>query len=401
VLAVAGFRWVALTWLLTQIAATFMAVPTALQDYALVSTASTIISTVSVIVGLLVLVAGGGLIPLLQVRFVWSLAAISIWVWLAGRLMPGLSFWPRWDGAAFRRTFRFASWQGLGGLGGTLAQQTDKYVLGAYLSPAAVGVYNLAWSLMGVLNISIYKMGEVLFPAISAMEGANQREQAGSLMMRASWFLGVLMVVLLGSVGIFAHDVLRLYVGKEIADAGSLLLQVLIVSVILSSASIAPAQYLLGVGCTNWTAAATFASGLVVLVCGLTLVPHFGLLGAGWGQVLMVIATRPLLHYLLWRQFLRPAVAERLFFAYLYGPVFTGALAVVVLAFARSFVAWEPGLIITALDIGGSMLILTAVVLAVDQLMPGGGVRRAELRHLAVAVWNTIARRRTRLGAAK
>jgi len=377
--AYAALYWTALGWLVSQVSATFMAVPTALQKYNIVSLGNSLNTGASIIVGLAALWLGGGLVTLVQARLGWSLVALVCWALVAARLLPGVSLRPMWHRQAFQRSLGFGLWQTLAQVGSLAANQFDRYILAAYVSTAAVGVYHIAITVQQSMYIATVRLGDVLFPAISNLQGVGQERRAIQLSLRASWLLSIFTVATLGPLLVLSHDVLRLYVGLEIANSVSWLLRAFVVAGILSSASIASGQYLLGTGNTRWTAGVAIASGVIVLLGDLLLVPLLGLQATGLVSILSIVPLRPVVHLLILRSFPHESVSGRVFFAYLYSPVVIGVVATLGLAWLYDRAAWQPALgPALAVAVACSALLVGATV-TTDYYLPDGRQRRLEM----------------------
>lgn len=385
--------WIAFSWLATQMTSTFTGVPTALQQYRLVSIGMTASASVSVVLGLLVLLAGGDLLALIQARFVWIVITIFLWGIIVRRLLPSVSLWPQFHVNAFRRSLNFSVWQTVAGIGGLLGSHIDKFLLAIYTSTIQVGLFNIPSLIFQMGYAIISKLGEVLFPAISDLQGRGLDERLAHIMLRSSWLLSVLMGTLMGSLFVFAYDVLRLYVGVDIAESSSQILKILALTAILSSPSIGISQYLLGTGQTSWTAFMTIASGIITLCGGLFFIPRFGLLGAAWGNLLAVVLSRPLSHFLMWRSSLRHIVRWQVFFTYLYGPALTGVLAAGILELLRNQIDWQPNWLELVVGVVGCSALLGTMIVTLDFLLLEGSLRRSDLKFVAsqfLSAWERI-----------
>ncbi len=392
-LAQSSLRWVALGWLVTQITATLTGVPTALQQYRVVSIGTTASASVNVVIGLLVLLAGGDLLALVQARFVWSAVTILLWGVVVRQLLPGVNLWPKLHHGAFHRSLNFGIWQTVAGIGGLLGGQVDKFLLGIYTSTTQVGLFNIPSLIFQVGYGIIGKLGEVLFPAISDLQSRGLEERLTYVMLRSSWLLSVLMGALMGTLFVFAHDVLRLYVGVDIADSSSRILKILAVTATLSAPSIGVSQYLLGTGKTIWTALITITSGAITLFGGLFLIPRFGLQGAAWSNLLAIALSRPLSHLMMWRSSLRDTVRWQVFFTFLYGPALTGVLAAGVLELVRNQMGWHPTWFGLAIGLVGCFVLLGTMVVAVDFFLLESSARRSDLKFATtqfLGIWGRI-----------
>jgi len=70
--------------------------------------------------------------------------------------------------------------------GGLVSGQADRYLLGAFLQPQNVGYYSIAQRLEEAIYIGVLKIGEILFPFFSSLQGEGEA-RVGDLFFRAAW----------------------------------------------------------------------------------------------------------------------------------------------------------------------------------------------------------------------
>lgn len=377
-LAQIALKWIAVGWLVAQVSATLSSVPTALQRYNVVSIGTTLLASGSIVVGILVLWAGGDLLALIQVRFAWGIISAMAWAFAASRMLAGIKLWPRYHSQAFLNSWRFGVWQTIATAGGLLGGQADKWLLGLYTSTGAVGIY----SIPGVIHQIAYgvtnKLGEVLFPAVSELSGKGRHHLSGRVVLRSSWLLTAFMAAMMGALFVFAHDLLRLYVGDKSADAAWPVLRLLVLTAIFSAPSIGITQYLLGTGNTHWTAITAVVSGLVTLVSALVLIPRFGLGGAAWSNLLAILLTRPIIHFWVWRRHLNTVITGSDLFLNLYGPVLIGSIGTIILAALYDQLRWHPGWLGLAIGLVSCFSFVGVMIFVVDAFLPNGRERRSQ-----------------------
>jgi O-antigen/teichoic acid export membrane protein len=380
-LAISSLYWIAVGWGITQVSMTFSAVPVALQRFDWFSVGTIIFSLLYTGFGLGMVIAGHGVLGLVQGQFIAQLFGLLGWYLLARRLLPTIGMQLRWHPTAFRRSFRFGFWQTIGQIGSLIAGQADKYILGIVLTPAAVGLYNVALSVEGRVYSLGFKMAEVLFPAFSSLQGLGDKRREGTLFVQSSWLLTTLSTCALASLMVWSNEFLTLWLGGNVAKDVSSVLQVLTLAGILGSASNAGYFYLLGLGKTHVTATLAIVTGGIVLIGSIILVPQLGLAGAGWSNVAAMLAQAVVISIVVGMQFkqqMRPAI----YLSAMYGPIVTGLIVAGFVILAKSAVS---PIINWAFLIAGasltSALIFCAIVI-VDRFLPGGHTRRESILQL-------------------
>jgi O-antigen/teichoic acid export membrane protein len=267
------------------------------------------------------------------------------------------------------------------------ASQSDKFLLGVYVSTAAVGLFNLPYLIYSTGYSITARVSEVLFPAISHMQGQGEKARMTNLLVRSSWLLSLLMVATQGTICIFAADIIRVFAGKDVDAAATQVLRVLAFTAMLCAPSVAMDQFLLGTARTQWTAISSIAAGSLTFVMSLMLIPRYGLVGAAWSDLAAVMLSRPLIHFLLWRNYLEEHIGLKDCFAFLYGPTVTGFafVGMAQIGYARLGVQlpWF-GLAVLMPPVFG-LLILLMVFL---DFFPRKDERRKDMSRLLAAGWN-------------
>ena len=385
-IAYAAVPWVAVTWLLTQLAAQFTAVPTAMQRYNIVSTGQTICNALTMGIGLLTLRLGGNLLNVLKIRTAVTFAIALCWGLIAKRLLPSIGMHLSITKAAFVRCMHFGIWQTVALLGSIAANNQDMALLGIYLSDVAVGFFAIPQTIVTVAYSLSIKAADVLLPAVSEIDNSSGRDRSFLVTVRAGWILSLITTAVMGVLIIMGHDILRLYVGRVLdASCGSLLV-IIAMTGIASSSSIAISQYLLGIADTKRTALIAVCSGIVGVVGGVILIPRFGLNGAAWADVIAIFLVRPVMHLLVWRDGGR-SVPIAVFASYMYGPALVGIPLSLALRSVRNSLGWEFGwfgLVVCSL---ACCLTIVAAVVLFDRLLPDWKQRQSDSGQVVRHVW--------------
>jgi len=255
--------------------------------------------------------------------------------------------------------------------------------LGIMVSSAAVGFYNVAWSLHTATYSLTYSLGQVLFPTFSHLQGLGQREQSSRMVVRATWLLGICSMGLYVPLFVFAQDLMVLWVGPEVAANSASVLRVLALAGMVASLFIVPNFFLMGIGKTTWLAWEAFAQGVITVGVSLALIPSLGLNGAAWG-IFASTLSHLTFTYLVWAQFLREWIPGRVFFPMVGGLVAAAMTLALTLYSLRQALTWSPNWI-TLIGAYGLCVILTAgVVVLLDGALPDGRSRRQEMLALLV-----------------
>lgn len=159
---------------------------------------------------------------------------------------------PAFQIAELRRLGRFGRWVLVSNVVGPLLVYIERFLLASLISVTAAGYYQLPFSLITQLWIIPASFQSVLFPAFSQLN--SQREVVATLQARAlRMILAAIGLVVVG-LWIFAYDLLRIWVGAELAQQSTLALQILSLGLLVNSLAHVPFAFIQARGRPDITA---------------------------------------------------------------------------------------------------------------------------------------------------
>jgi O-antigen/teichoic acid export membrane protein len=362
----------------------FLALFTSRQDYArlaLVNIVGTVVSTVAMLILIPQWPFASTYIACQMVGFAATLllsAMLARWLlaeWLA---LPAL------DRSSLAILLRTGKWQVVAQGGGLVAGQADRYLLGAFLQPQSVGYYLIAQRLEEAVYIGVLKIGEILFPFFSSLQGEGD-ERVGDLFFRAAWVLNVLAVGVLGALIPVAGSVLQLWTDQHIAAEGQRVLIVLAVAGILGSGTNVFAFYLLANGRTRTNAVISLVTAVFTVGTSAFALPYFGWPAAGWSSCAGALAQIVVVTVLLRRSFNLPDIWTRVGHFVLL-PIGAGLVSALLLRFSmrefdlgQSAVWWQ-----VVGWYGLSAGVILATVVAFSSFGTYGEICRRDLLNIAM-----------------
>lgn len=297
-----AFALAGIGWLCQCVSAVFISLFTARQDYrriASIGIVSTVVSTLSM---LLLIPAAPYASTFLGCQALGlAIGLLLALTWCSGQMRRWLAP-PALHREALGRLVRFGGWQVAAQGGALLAGQADRYLLGALLQPQFVGFYGVAQRLQEATYIGILKVGEILFPFFSTLQGESEDRKV-DLLFRSSWILNVLAASALGGLIPVAGPLLHVWTGAEVAGEAAQVLVVLSIAAILGSSANVFGFYLLAHGRSRSNALIALITGVVTLVTSAIALPRFGWQAAGWSACAGMIAQMATIVFLLRRSF--------------------------------------------------------------------------------------------------
>ncbi|KPQ06986.1 MAG: Membrane protein involved in the export of O-antigen and teichoic acid [Rhodobacteraceae bacterium HLUCCA12] len=224
---------------------------------------------------------------------VGNLASAAIKVALAWMIMPGIPNRPRWERAAVHELVHYGKWIFLSTVASFLVLQSDKLILGRYLSMEALGLYNIGFFLAGFpLQLGHALTGRLMIPIYREnppAQSADNFRRIRRVRLALSGLLFALMVPLaLG--GIWLVDLLY---DTRYAQSGPVVVAVAL-AILPQILALGYDQAALASGDSRgyFVLNATRACLLVALL--LLAVPIAGVIGAALAMGLTALASYPL-----------------------------------------------------------------------------------------------------------
>lgn len=368
-------RWIALGWIGTQAAGVFFGITAASQRFRLVAIGIASTQTL-VALGGGVGATLGGLGGYAAGTATGTIAGGLVWLLLVRQVLPGISLRPTVDPVAWREAFRFGGWQTIANLGTIAANQTERLLLGIFLTPSAVGYYNISQTFEQRVYAAVYALSQVLFPHFATLEEAPPERKA-ELLLRASWLLTALAVCVLAPLIPLAHPLLGIWISATAADAGAPVMQALALAGILGCATNASFFFLLGNGDTKSLAALSGVTGLATVVVAAVVLPRYGLRMAGVAAAASMVAQQGMLALVILPQVLGRAIRPLALVNALYAPVVAGLVVVgITLVLGPAPRGWLM-LALTYAAVGVGCALAIGIITLV---LPGRGERMRDLR---------------------
>jgi O-antigen/teichoic acid export membrane protein len=251
----------------------------------------------------------------------------------------------------FQPLFGFGWWATLSNLIVPVLVYGDRLLISVLVSVAALAYYTVPFELAFRLLIFPSSLVATLFPAFSSL-AAHHMADVKSLFTRSLKHLLLMTGPLALSVIPLAGPALRIWLGPEFAQQGTLVLQILAIGMLLNAISQVPASLLDGVGRPDLRAKLFLLYGWAYLLLAAALIGEFGIVGAALAWTLRAAVEMALFFIVSWRLLGLSAVAF-IESGCVRAVGVTGVLAVVVVAIAAT---WQAGWL--------SLTLITAVALA-------------------------------------
>lgn len=162
---------------------------------------------------------------------------------------------------------------------------SDRFLIGALVSVAAVGYYTAPYEMASRLQIFPWSFATTLFPAFSTM-AAFQAKDISLLYARSLKYLLLVMAPITLFIVLFAQVILHLWLGGDFSEKGALVFKILSVGMLFNALSQIPANLIDGMGRPDLRAKIFMLYGVVYLVLAWFLISTMGIVGAAFAWAL-------------------------------------------------------------------------------------------------------------------
>lgn len=124
----------------------------------------------------------------------------------------------------------------------------DRYYIAYFLSASDVSYYTISFDTISRLNIIIWSIISVLFPALSAWYANNEMDKIRkylSIGLKLSFFI---FIFISSFFILFAHEILEIWIDSDFADNSALIFQLLSIGIIFNAISVIPSRALIAFG---------------------------------------------------------------------------------------------------------------------------------------------------------
>ncbi len=209
-----------------------------------------------------------------------TIAAFSMY-WHSRHLM---SYRFLWDTKWAAKLFSYGKYTLGTNISGTLMRNTDIWMIGFYLNPAAVAVYNVAIRIANLFEVPTMAMASIIFP--QAVKKANAEGEASlkPLYEKSVTVILLLIAPLVVLVIIFSKEIVGLLAGDGYEEAG------VILNITMLYGLIVPFNKQMGVlldaiGKARLNMLFVMRNALINVALNALMIPQFGVMGAAYATL--------------------------------------------------------------------------------------------------------------------
>lgn len=216
--ALIAFRLGAIGFLAAMMQTLLQAIPNGLNRYDVTSVVGIITKGGSAIAAAALLCMGGGLLNVVALYVSIPVITSLIYIVAARRLLPAIRFQLHTRRETFNRVLQFGLFAVLSRIAYVFARYADRLIIGSMIDVASVTYYAVPLLLVGRISSLTQQIGNVVFPAVSELQGEKQQIAIVDLYLTASRLMTALATAICLPLVIFGSRMLALWMTPEFAD---------------------------------------------------------------------------------------------------------------------------------------------------------------------------------------
>jgi O-antigen/teichoic acid export membrane protein len=265
----------------------FAGVLVALHRYDLTSGVAIVQTCIRAAGIILLLRSGHSILALAIWDLCTSAAANTVTIILCFRTYPQLKVvFGRPDRATLKKLWNYSFYAFLINVALQVTYYTDNLVVGAFLSPAAVTLYAIGGLLIGYSRQIVSSMTTTFTPLASTFEAQGSYQNLRRLVIHGTRAALLVSLPIQAALFFRGHTFIRLWMGEQYAQPSGTVMQILLLSVVFSSANTTSAGIVYGLEKHKRIALWGMIESVANLSLSVILVRRIGIYGVAWGTTI-------------------------------------------------------------------------------------------------------------------
>lgn len=262
-----------------------------LQRYDVSGFYDSLFNLLASLLALLALWVGYGIVGMIVVRLIINVASVAVLHYVAKKLVASFRLSLRISKELLKEIYDYASWIVVGRINRLAVNALPPVLIGVYIGPSGIAYFNIASRIVLTLNNLLASSINVMFPFVSELKTMKEMGRIKSAYLGVNRFLSLVSAPLYCFGVIYSWDLLYLWLGPDIANNCWLLMGIFFIGYYLSSATMVPSIFALGMGNVKILAITGFAQTVIVVLTLPFLLKIFGIIGSGLNLILFESAS--------------------------------------------------------------------------------------------------------------
>jgi O-antigen/teichoic acid export membrane protein len=371
--ALFAFNVSALGVLFTLLSSALSAIPNGVNRYDITSKVTMVMGLITNLGTVVILYFDRGLKEIVLFHIPLTLIGILYYAAVSKKLLPGLALRPRFSLATTRKVLRFGLFSMMSRLSAIMQFQGVRLLAGAVLGVSSVTYYVIPFNLVSKAMAVTFRVGAVIFPVVSGMQGRSDFESVVRLYLKSSRLIFSISTAICLPLFLFGNDFIGLWMGKEFSRQSGMVMLILALSLYLDSCTNVPSNVLYGLGMPKICGFFSMGNAIINLALVYPLSVWLGINGIALSFLIGHIIIAPTFILYVNKKVLKLTLA-RLFREAFLRPLAAGLCTALVL---KMVVRAEPGSMLALLSV---MLFTSVLYIVVSNLF--GVFTKEEKEHI-------------------
>jgi O-antigen/teichoic acid export membrane protein len=253
----------------------------------------------SFVVPLTVLPFSHSLVLIISLIAVVRVGNCLLFGYLCFRIIPGLSFPPRWHRGSVKPLVSFGAWITASNVFAPLLVYSDRFILGSLLSLSAVSYYSIPLDVVTKLWVIPDSLTGALFPAFVSSIKSGDGGEMRLLERTADYLFPALLAPILLTV-VFAHQLLTIWLGPAFAAHSTVVLKWVAAGTLVNSMARGPYSMLLAANHPDLAAKLHLLESPIYIPFLCLLIHSLGVEGAAIAWTIRMSFNAVALHVMIW-----------------------------------------------------------------------------------------------------
>jgi O-antigen/teichoic acid export membrane protein len=317
---------------ITMLLSAFSAIPNGLNRYDITSLITLIMGIITMVGTVYVLYLGYGVLEVVCLNFVITLFGVIAYPLVLRRIMPSIRLKPAINIPVLRKVLGYGIYSFFSRIAYLLNYQADRVVMGALLGISSVTYYVVPFTLVSrVTNVTV-RIGSVIFPAISELQGNDRYDTINELYVISSRIILIISTAICLPLIVFGGRFLTLWMGPDFGNKADMVIVLLTLGLYINSCTNIPSFVADGLGRPKLTGIAGVTAAFINVGLLIPLTRYYGIVGASVAFLASNAVVAPVFIWYVSHEVLGISSGEYLRDAYL-KPLAAGLLTVLPLAF--------------------------------------------------------------------
>lgn len=280
-----------------------------LNRFDLTSSVSVLMGTSTTLLTALLIYLGYGLIHIVVLNICIPIIELALYWSLSKKLMPRLRLTKTFPRPVFSKVMSFGAFSLMSRLSYFLSYRTDRILIGILLGTAWVTYFVVPFALISRLATVMVKISNVLFPAISELQGRGDYESIKDFYLTSSRLVLILATAICLPLFLFGRQFLAVWMGAEFARQAEGIMPLVAIGFYLSAMTNVPTTVANGLGKPQSTGVASLVTSVIYLGLLVLLSRLAGVRGVAIAFVCGNLIVTPCFIYYVTRKVLRISIA--------------------------------------------------------------------------------------------